>query len=224
MSTLRNKNLVKSMQQREQAQRNQTIHIEDLRKISQAFVILKESNLKLNRMLKTLSAQYDDKYKIKIQRLRAIIAKKNRKIRSLRNECFLQNTTDNKRHILIGRQNSNIIFCTNVSVIDKNKDLKIIVYKLSDDPSVDKSVCVSIAKTKYKNKIVRVSNKQVEFCDTADADNFEEDIKRMFIHDEFCVEEDDINNSAVSLSSLSLNAATASSSSSSSWSSSSSEL
>ncbi|ABF47466.1 Chch142-like protein [Clanis bilineata nucleopolyhedrovirus] len=173
MSTLRNKSLIKSMQQQTEPEFH-TVSVENLKKITRAVLLLKQSNLRLNKMLKHMSMEYEEKYKAKIQRLRADIAKKNRKITRLRNKI--------QQFICIMRHQNEFVFRTKPPTgneIDESPGM-VIIYKPSIDPKVDKSVCLSVAKAKYKNFMLVNNMNTIMFQRTHEADCFELDIRQMF--------------------------------------------
>lgn len=165
--------MIKSMQQQTEPEFH-TVSVENLKKITRAVLLLKQSNLRLNKMLKHMSMEYEEKYKAKIQRLRADIAKKNRKITRLRNKI--------QQFICIMRHQNEFVFRTKPPTgneIDESPGM-VIIYKPSIDPKVDKSVCLSVAKAKYKNFMLVNNMNTIMFQRTHEADCFELDIRQMF--------------------------------------------
>ncbi|AGR56884.1 HESP132 [Hemileuca sp. nucleopolyhedrovirus] len=190
MSTLRNKILVKHLQERarlcyfsrkgEPRQFNdeglQVVSVEKLKKISKAFLILKESHKKLSECVKSLSRYYERQYEVRLQRLRLLLGKKTRKLQRLKTK--FNNDNNRFKYIIIVRRENELTFYTNVNCI-KTNNFTIVVYKISDDPTVDRSVCVSVAKTKYGDR-ANVFQGTISFDRAEDADSFVSDIKQMF--------------------------------------------
>ncbi|UJZ89075.1 hypothetical protein QKV36_gp127 [Erannis ankeraria nucleopolyhedrovirus] len=189
MSTLRNKCLLKNynreynlseMKNQElftrQQRCNQTksISTEDFKKISKAFFILKNSNEKMEKCIKNMAGYYEREYQMRLQRLRTLLNKKAKKVQMLR-----QRLNFTKRYIIVVRDENEFLFYTNATLI-KAKHYKVVIYKVSEDPNVDRSVCVSVAKTKYRPQNCNITNKSVFFDNLADADSFEKDLKEIF--------------------------------------------
>ncbi|QYC92737.1 Hypothetical protein Trvi_ORF141 [Trabala vishnou gigantina nucleopolyhedrovirus] len=153
----------------------QIVSVENLKRISEAFAILKNSNKKLVACLKSVSTRYEQRYKMRLKKLSIVLNRKIRRLQKLR-----QKLNCARRYIMIVRQNNTFTFYTNVNCIKKN-NFKIIVYKLSVDPVVDKAVCISVAKTKYGERANVLLHKTIVFASSVEADSFAEDIKQMFV-------------------------------------------
>nr|UPO71154.1 orf135 [Trichoplusia ni single nucleopolyhedrovirus] len=179
MSTLRNKCLIRSIQILEKNYRR--VSVGDLKKISEAMAILQESNTKLTRTLQKMSSYYAERYKNKIQNLQNSIDKKDRHIKDL----YKQIDEKNQRGVFIVRFGNSVCFFSSLESLNKTikqsatvQNLKIILYRGGCDIKSDRSVCMAIAKAKYKN-YVSIENRKIVFVESADADSFELDIKQM---------------------------------------------
>ncbi|QWO71678.1 hypothetical protein [Orgyia pseudotsugata single capsid nuclopolyhedrovirus] len=192
MSTLRNKTLVKNM---EQARINlnmrnlqingvvastampvkKLVSVQSLQKITKALMILKERNQRMVKCINTLSAYYEQKYKTRLAKLRTLLNKKKQKIEQLKKNKSLE------KHLMVVRHANNFFIYIDIQQISKPNSggFSVIAYKLSLDPHVDKSVCVALAKNKFQGAAV-VSSDGILFANAAVADEFEIDIKEMF--------------------------------------------
>ncbi|ADB84368.1 hypothetical protein [Apocheima cinerarium nucleopolyhedrovirus] len=169
------KNQQKSQQlftKQQQCNQPKSISLDNFRKISKAFFILKNSNEKMEKCIKNMANYYEREYEMKLQRLRTLLNKKTKKMQMLR-----QRLNFTKRYIIIVRNKNEFLFYTNATLI-KVKNFRVVIYKLSEDPNVDRSVCVSVAKTKYQN--LNITNKSVYFDDFKNADSYEKDLKEIF--------------------------------------------
>ena len=151
------------------------VSVQDYQKISKAFLTLHNCNKKMSECLKNVSQHYKQRYEMQLQRLQTLLAKRTRKLQNLRQKLSVR-----KRYMIVVRTNNEFSFHSHVSSIDSDT-FAIIVYKISKNPDVDKSVCASVAHTKYGARILfEKDSAVVRFDDTLAADNFEKDLKSMF--------------------------------------------
>ncbi|ABY65855.1 hypothetical protein [Orgyia leucostigma nucleopolyhedrovirus] len=194
MSTLRNKTLVKDMEQAKLYLNMQNLQIntngvvtgaiaakklvsvQHLQKITRAFLILKERNRRLVECVNALSTYYEHKYRSRFIKLRSLLSKKQRKIEHLKK---INKQSD--RHLMVVRHANSFFIYTDFKQISKPDaaGFSVVAYKLSPDPDVDKCVCISLAKNKFNNAAV-VSSDGVLFANSKTADEFESNIKEMF--------------------------------------------
>ncbi|AWW14496.1 hypothetical protein KM620_gp136 [Hyposidra talaca nucleopolyhedrovirus] len=174
MSTLRNKLLVKDLQQRVSLDTDvKIISTRDFYRISKTLYSLTECNKRLTACLKSVSQHYEQKYEMRLQRLRKVLSKRTRKLNTLQKRINVR-----KHYIIIVRHDNEFSFYTHVSQIEADA-FSVVVYKISKNPDVDKTVSVSIAQTKYAQQSI-VTKNSVQFKQTPDANNFESDLKIMF--------------------------------------------
>ena len=191
MSTLRNKLLAKSINEPFESKSikvsNTTYHYvsaEDLKTISQALSLLKHNNEKLNNYIKNLSVLPCDNIRCrsKFKYLQGDAIKKVKKIKTLEREL------NSSRYICVLRQGTTIWFLQKVDLIIFNQS-QVLLFRTTEDPNVDKSLCYSVIKSKYKNKTKILDDNRVEFASVADVDAFAEDIRKLFVqndHETFC--------------------------------------
>ncbi|QHB21796.1 orf137 [Artaxa digramma nucleopolyhedrovirus] len=153
------------------------VSVKSLKKITKALFIMKENNRKLTQCLRYLSSHYKRQYEVRLQKLRLLLNKKNEKLQKIR-KIYNDNS---KKCTIILRHNNKLLFCNNCDDLLKNKWYSVVVYKISNNPSVDKLLCESVAKTKYGEKVV-VNKKILTFVDIADADSFVKYLKEIFSH------------------------------------------
>nr|ANW09689.1 masp6.10 [Malacosoma sp. alphabaculovirus]ANW12340.1 hypothetical protein [Malacosoma sp. alphabaculovirus] len=186
MSTLRNKLLAKSINEPFESKsikvNNTTYHYvsaEDLKTISQALSLLKRNNEKLNNYIKSLSVLPCDNVRCrsKFKYLQEDAIKKVRKIKTLERKL------NNSRYICVLKRGTTVWFLQKVDLITFNHS-QVLLFRTTEDPNVDKSLCYSVIKSKYKNKTEILGDNSVEFNTVADVDSFAEDIRKLFIQND----------------------------------------
>ncbi|AHH82712.1 ORF-123 [Buzura suppressaria nucleopolyhedrovirus] len=173
MSTLRNKLLVKDLQRSANDTDVKILSTRDYHRICKTLYSLTECNRRLSNCLKNVSQHYEQKYEMRLERLRKLLCKKTRKLKILQKKFNLR-----KHYIIIVRHGDEFLFYSHVSQIEADT-FSVVVYRISKNPGVDKEVSMSIARTKYAKKSILNEN-TVHFQETHDADNFESDLKKMF--------------------------------------------
>ncbi|QEI03634.1 hypothetical protein [Rachiplusia nu nucleopolyhedrovirus] len=86
MSTLRNKCLLRSLEMLE-SNNFRRVAVNDLKKISEAFKILQDTNVTLTRNMQKMSSYYAEKYKTKLNQLQALVVKKDKQLRVLHKQA-----------------------------------------------------------------------------------------------------------------------------------------
>lgn len=159
------------------------VAVTDLKKISEAFKILQESNQALTRNMQKMASYYADKYKTKLNQMQTLIVKKDRQLRLLHKQL----EEKGRKTVFVVRQENCIKFYSSLDSLNKYMkhqasikalNIKILLCRSVTDIKRDRSVCIALARAKYKN-FVSIENKCIIFNESADADSFEQDIKQM---------------------------------------------
>lgn len=159
------------------------VAVTDLKKISEAFKILQDSNQALTKNMQRLTSYYAEKYKLKLHQMQTLVVKKNRELRNLHKRL----EEKGRKTVFVVRQENTIRFFTSLNAFNKYmrqqatlnaQNVKILLCRNVIDVKRDQSVCIALAKAKYEN-FVSIENKSIVFAESADADTFEQDIKQM---------------------------------------------
>lgn len=198
MSTLRNKSLVKSLQEAISANTATTtvitsdtnllkneqellskssldlisdtrnLTVNNLKKIAKAFLILQKSNRHLMNLLKQVPFYLETKYRSKLRFLRVQLAHRNRQIKKLKSK---------KYYIFIVREKNTIMFYD--KTVHINDNCIMVAYKLSKDPDVDRAVCISVARARFEDR-VNIFPRKIVFDNSCDVDIFINDVRSLF--------------------------------------------
>ncbi|WBB27189.1 hypothetical protein [Mythimna sequax nucleopolyhedrovirus] len=174
MSTIRNKRLLRTMEQLNFRQ----VPVEDLKKVSRAISILQQSNAKLSKVLKQMHVFYERKYKLKLVELEGALSHKKRQIEQLEEEIptsflFLVRQ-DNVVHLIEDFERVNEILCRGGG--------KVLLCRLTKNLAVERALCIALAKSNCADSVELREHNCLEFKHTSDVDTFDKDVRLMFNH------------------------------------------
>ncbi|AUV65293.1 hypothetical protein [Alphabaculovirus myunipunctae] len=172
MSTIRNKRLLRTLEQSNYRQ----VPIADLKKVSRAIYILQETNARLNKILKNMHAYYDKKYKCKIDELQRAIDRKDEDIAELLEE-------NSPRFLFVVRNAKSVYLYEDFDRVNRACGVagsRVVLCRFSKRVTVEKALCVTVAKSKCGKNVTMLADDTLEFVNDCDADSFETDVRVMF--------------------------------------------
>jgi hypothetical protein len=149
--------------------KTQQVSFQDLSKLLRAIDVLRQSNLKLNRVIRQLSNYYERKHS-------AALDLKDKQIAHLQSLLMMN-------HVFVVRVENCFCFLTNYSDLNKalSEQARVLFVQICENVNKQLDLCVSMAQCKYKDNVI-VKDFKIIFFSNADATRFEEDIKTMFNH------------------------------------------
>ncbi|ACO53581.1 unknown [Euproctis pseudoconspersa nucleopolyhedrovirus] len=170
-------NKISSSGEATEEEKRLNMSVASFKKITNAFVMLRDNNRKLARYLQFVSSHYKKRYEIRVKKLRLSLFKKLKKIQNF--DKIAQNDDGRKKCMIILRFNNKLLFCNSHEDALKNKCFAVVVYKISENPKGDKLLCESIAKSTYGEKVI-VTKKLITFLNSVDADKYVSDLQKIF--------------------------------------------
>lgn len=173
MSTIRNKRLLRSIEQSQFRQ----VPVNDLKKLSRAISILQHSNFRLKKILNRMHLYYEKKYKMKMFQLEAALDYKDLKINKLQENCRAEYlfVLKSENHVLIYDD-----FAEVNRKIRESSDCKVILCRISKAVAIERALIVALAHSRFEN-YVRVTTNQITFLRIEDIVEFEKDVQMMFV-------------------------------------------
>ncbi|AAM95022.1 hypothetical protein [Mamestra configurata nucleopolyhedrovirus B] len=175
MSTIRNKRLLRTMEQLNFRQ----VPVEDLKKVSRAITILQQSNAKLSKVLKQMHVFYERKYKLKLVELEGALSHKKRQIEQLEEDIpttflFLVRQ-DNVVHLIEDFEKVN-------EILSQSGGGKVLLCRLTKSLAVERALCIALAKSNWGDSVKLRDNNCLEFKHAHDIDAYDKEVRVMFNH------------------------------------------
>ncbi|ACI28735.1 agip33 [Agrotis ipsilon multiple nucleopolyhedrovirus] len=175
MSTIRNKRLVRTIEQAEAKFRQ--VPICDLKKMSRAISILQQSNAHMGRIVKQMHNYYEQKYKIKVTELETALQRKCQKI------CQLQEDNPPPAYLFIARKENCVHFFEEFARLNEalraSNQWRVVLCRISKSTAVERALVITVARSKSNDRVVLTKN-TIQFQSSDEAEAFEKDIRLMF--------------------------------------------
>ncbi|AIZ48587.1 asb029 [Agrotis segetum nucleopolyhedrovirus B] len=177
MSTIRNKRLVRTIEQIEAQNKFRQVPICDLKKVSRAISILQQSNARMGRIVKCMHNYYEQKYKIKVSELETALQRKCQKI------AQLQDDNTPPAYLFIVRNKNCVQFFEEFAQLNEalrdNNQWRVVLCRISKSTAVERALVITVARSKSNDTVVLTKN-SIQFQSNDEAEAFEEDIRLMF--------------------------------------------
>ncbi|AIE47755.1 hypothetical protein pesp024 [Peridroma alphabaculovirus] len=173
MSTIRNKRLLRTLEQANFRQ----VPVNDLKKVARAIDILQQTNARLCKVIKTLRLYYERKYKLKLANLQCSVETKRRRIAELQEKL-------SPAYLFVVRKDNCIHLHEHFAQVNaallSNASTRVLLCRISQTSHMERALCVAVAKSKFGDNVVTRDDDTVVFLRTADADEYERDVRVMF--------------------------------------------